>query len=111
MAKYTRIPLLKNQGIALKHPKKNSNGAITFLYIVCTFALMIIFVWLKIETNSTLSKIQKAEVSLSESKIENEKLKAEVLRYSDFERIKEIAKTKLGLDFVSDEKIIPVSKN
>lgn len=111
MAQTTRIPLLKNQGIGLNHPSKKSNGALTFLYIVCTFTLMITFVWLRIETNSTLGRIQKAEMSLSESKIENDKLKAEVLRYSDYERIKEIAQTHLGLDFMSNEKIISVPKN
>ena len=111
MAQYTRIPLLKNRGIELKHPKRESNGALKLLFIVCTFALMITFVWLKIETNSILGKIQKAETILTESKIENEKLKAEVLRYSDFERIQEIAKNRLGLDFVANEKIITVSKN
>ncbi len=111
MAQYTKIPLLRNQGVALKHPKKQSKAPLTFLYIVLTFTLMIVFVWLKIETNSTLGNIQKAEISLSESKIENEKLKAEVLRYSDYERIKGIAQTQLGLDFVSNEKIISLSKN
>ena len=111
MANYVRIPVLKNRGVTVTRGKKSKKGFLQFAVILSLFILMLTFVWLKVETNLTLSEIQNLEEKLHENTIQNEKLRAEVVRLSNFSRIQKIAQMKLGLDFIRDENIIEIQKN
>lgn len=107
MAKAKRIPVIKNR-VVLKDKRKRSVwpqvGA-----LILTFAMMLLFVWLKIQINLRLAEIQRLETVLEQCQAENEKLKAEKIRLSSFGRIHKIAQ-ELGLEFVASEDIVSISK-
>ena len=108
MAKTKKIPVIKNRGIVLKKKKKRSVWPQVRILIL-TFAIMLLFAWLKIQTNLKLAEIQKLETVLAQNLAENEKIKTEKNRLSSFGRIHKIAK-ELGLEFLASENIVQISK-
>lgn len=109
MAKTRKVPVLKNHGIVVKKSQKRASLR-KFGLIVLVFTLMLVYVWLKVQTNLILAEIQVLDAELNQSLAENGKLQAEVVRLSSFGRIQKIAKKKLGLDFIPRENIIEISK-
>ncbi len=91
--------------------QKSSSVLGWLIWVVAVFALMLIFVWLKVETNLTLAHIRILEVQLNENIHENEKLRAEVVRLTSFGRIRRIAQSELGLTFVPSEQIVEISRS
>ncbi len=77
--------------------------------LALVFAFMLMFVWLKIQTNLKLAEIQELETALIQNLAENEKLKTEKIKLSRFGRIHKIAK-ELGLEFLASENIVQISK-
>lgn len=107
MGNSQRIPLIKSRIVTTK-PKKSSNR-FPVTVIVLSFALMISYVWLKVQTNLLLSTIQDFEIELKQNQTENEKLQAEIIKYSRFGRINKIAQEELGLVFLPNENFIEIS--
>lgn len=108
MTKYAQIPLVKNRGLVLKPETALPAKKIRWLLLV--LACLLLYVWLKVETDLQVTMISAKETELGEILSENERLRAQVVRLSSFERIQRIAQSRLGLEFVSDEQIIEVPK-
>ena len=108
MAKTKKIPVIKNRGVVLKKKKKRSVWPQVGILIL-TFVIMLMFVWLKIQTNLKLAEIQRLETVLKQNLAENKKLITEKTRLSDLGRIHKIAK-ELGLEFLENENIVQISK-
>lgn len=109
MAEYTQIPLIKNHGLSLK-PEILVLPVRKFHWLLLILAGLLLYVWLKVETDLQLTRISAQEAEHGEVLSENERLRAEIVRLSSFERIQRIAQSRLGLEFVSDEQIIEVPK-
>ncbi len=107
MAKTKKIPVIKNR-VVLKKKKKRSVWP-QVRVLILTFAVMLLFVWLKIQTNLKLAKIQKLETVLAQNLAEKKKLKTEKIGLSSFHRIRKIAQ-ELGLEFLAGEDIVQISK-
>ena len=107
MAKTKKIPVIKNRVVLRKKKKRSAWPQVGIL--ILTFAIMLLFVWLKIQTNLKLAEIQRLETVLKQNLAENKKLKAEKIRLSSFGRIHKIAK-ELGLEFLESEDIVQISK-
>lgn len=107
MAKTKKIPVIKNR-VVLKKKKKRSVWP-QVRVLILTFAMMLLFVWLKIQTNLKLAEIQRLETVLAQNLAENKKLKTEKIRLSSFGRIHKIAQ-ELGLEFLASEDIVQISK-
>lgn len=107
MSNYKKIPVIKNR-VVIQEQRKRSFVRITAVGVI--LAIMLIYVWLKIQTNSYLGKIQLLNKELSRKTVENEKLQGAVGRLSNFGRINKIAQEELGLTFLDNEDIIEISK-
>ncbi len=107
MAKTKKIPVIKNRVVLKKKGKRAVWPQVGVLVLV--FAFMLMFVWLKIQTNLKLAEIQELETALIQNLAENEKLKTEKIKLSRFGRIHKIAK-ELGLEFLASENIVQISK-
>ena len=107
MAKTKKIPVIKNR-VVLKQKNKRSVWPQVRILIL-TFAIMLLFVWIKIETNLKLAEIQRLETVLAQNLAENKKLKTEKIRLSSFGRIHKLAQN-LGLEFLASEDIVQISK-
>ena len=107
MAKTKKIPVIKNR-VVLKKKKKRSVWP-QVRVLILTFVMMMLFVWLKIQTNLKLAEIQRLETILAQNLTEKKKLKTEKIRLSSFGRIHKIAQD-LGLEFLASEDIIQISK-
>lgn len=109
MGKTRKIPVVKNRvNIDKRKPK---SGFVQAVVICVVLVGMLLFVWLKVQTNLLLAQIQVLETELNRGAMEQEKLQAEVVRLSSFGRIQKIAQDELGLDFLSHEQIIEIAKN
>ena len=106
MGKTRRIPVVRNRIVV--QPQKKRSGLRRLLLLGLLSALMIFYVWLNVETAECLHEIEQLQENLQVSQQENERLRAEVAKLSSFARINEIARTKLGLVFVENEKVIEV---
>ncbi len=107
MAKTRKIPVIKNRVVLRKKKKRSVWPQVRVL--ILTFAMMLLFVWLNIQTNLKLAEIQRLEAVLTQNLAENKKLKTETIRLSSFGRIHKIAQT-LGLEFLAREDIVQISK-
>lgn len=107
MARSKKIPVIKNR-VVLKEKRKRSVWP-QIGVVVLAFVMMLLFVWLKIQTNLRLAQIQKLETFLAQSLKENEKLRTEKLKLSSFGRIHKIAQ-ELGLEFLGSADIVQISK-
>lgn len=107
MAKTRKIPVIKNRVVLRKKKKRSVWPQVRVL--ILTFAMMLLFVWLNIQTNLKLAEIQRLEAVLTQNLAENKKLKTEKIRLSSFGRIHKIAQ-KLGLEFLAREDIVQISK-
>lgn len=107
MAKQVKIPVVKNR-IAPRRSKRKTQVFRKIGAIAVTLIVMILFVWLKIQTNLMLAGIQNLEAERNRYRAENEKLQAEVVELSSFARIHRIARERLNLDFLAHEKVIEV---
>lgn len=64
---------------------------------------MIFYVWLKVQINLELAEIQLLEQTIRQQKRENDRLQAEYIKLSSFDRIHKIAQEDLGLIFLDSE--------
>ncbi len=107
MAKTRKIPVIKNRVVLRKKKKRSVWPQVRVL--ILTFAMMLLFVWLKIQTNLKLAEIQRLEAVLAQNLAENKKLKTKQIRLSSFGRIYKIAQG-LGLEFLAREDIVQIPK-
>ncbi|MFQ5649137.1 MAG: hypothetical protein ACE5IY_04265 [bacterium] len=107
MARHAHIPVIKNRGLVLEKKRKPLLPR-KLGWLVVVFALMLLYVWLKVETNLHLAEIRSLETRLDENLQETEKLQAEVVRLSSFDRIQTIAQS-IGLTFLPNEQIVEIS--
>lgn len=110
MGKTRRIPVVKNRVVLKKKRKKHPVWRLVGA-LVLIFALMLIFVWLKIQTNLKIAEIRNLKLALKSNLDENKKLEIEKIRLSTRSRIQNIAVEELGLEVIPDEKIIEISQN
>lgn len=78
--------------------------------VFLVFLLMILYVWLKVESDLLSAELRNLKIQESHLLVENENLKAEVARLSSFGRIQKIAQEILGLVFLPNEDIIEISE-
>ena len=97
----------KRGGAAPRKPHRNHR---IFWLILAAFALMVGYVWMKVQINLQLAEIRRLEDLKRRYEIENNKLQAEKIRLSNFGSIKEYAEKELGLVFIPDEEIVKISK-
>lgn len=109
MRKTRKIPVVKNR-VNINNRNRKS-GFVQAVVICAVFIGMLLFVWLKVQSNLLLAEIQVLETDLNRGEIEKEQLQAEVVRLSSFGRIQKIAQEELGLDFLSHEQIIEIAKS
>ncbi len=108
MSKHVRIPVVKNQ-VKFKKTAHKQEGHLKFWLLALGFVTMLLFVHLKVQTNTALAEVQNLELELNRCRAENEKYQSKVIELSNFARIRDIAKNKLKLDFLTHEKIIEIS--
>lgn len=101
-------PFFRRRGSAA--PRKSHKKNRIFWWILAAFALMVGYVWMKVQINQQLAEIRRLEDLKRRYEIENNKLEAEKIRLSNFGRIQKIAEEELGLVFVPDEEIVKISK-
>lgn len=89
--------------------KKDPFNAKMVRWVLFIFVVLFLYIWLKVDTDITLGKLQNLNYQESQLYNENQKLKAEVIRLSSYGRIKKIAKEKLGLDHLSQENKVYIS--
>jgi len=107
MSGNVKIPVVKNR-ISPKQRAKRKRGLLRLGVIGCALVVMLLVVWLHVQTNQLLADIQNLEAELIRYRNENNKLYAQVAELSDFSRIYEIARNQLKLDFLDHEKVIEV---
>ncbi len=108
MARYKKIPVVKSRVVITK--KKGHPKLTLFAIILSGCAIMIFYIWLKVQINLQLTEIQQLELRYRQQMLENEKSHAEVIRLSSYARIHEIAQENLGLVFLAQEDIHEVPK-
>ena len=108
MAQRIKIPVVKNR-LQLPQKQKSRQGART-RYIILVFVIMLLFVWLRVQTNVLLTDIKSLEDSLREHSNENSQLETKVKTLSDYNRIVEIARSRLGMEKISNDKIIRIKE-
>ncbi len=107
MGQNKTIPLIKNRGVVLGNRGKSSTLR-RLRWVLMVIGVMMFYVWIRISTNTKQAAIVRLERQIQEQATENEKLQAEVVALSSFDRIQKTARA-LGLDFVDHEKIIEIS--
>ena len=108
MSRQVRIPVVKNQ-VKIKKPARRQKPYRKFWLLALGFGTTLLFVHLKVQTNTALAEVQNLEQELNRYRTENEKYQSQVIELSNFARIRDIAKNKLKLDFLTHEKIIEIS--
>ena len=103
-----KIPVLKNKLPVLPKSKKDSSVRTGYIFLI--FVIMLFFVWLRVQTNETLTDIKSLEDRLRKIKNENSHLETQVNILSDYIRIAEIAQDKLGMVIVPNDKIIKITE-
>ncbi len=91
-------------------PRKHRRTNRIFWWILVAFALMVGYVWMKVQINLQLAEIRQLEDLKRRYEIENNKLEAERIRLSNFGRIQQYAEKELGLVFIPDEAIVKIPK-
>jgi len=108
MSRQVRIPVVKNQ-VKFKKPARKQKPYRKFWVLALASGTLLLFVHLKVQTNTALAEVQNLELELNHYQAENEKYQSQVIELSNFARIRDIAKNKLKLDFLTHEKIIEIS--
>ncbi len=89
-------------------PKKSRTSHRLVWWILCAFALMVGYVWMKVQINLQLAEIQRLEDLNRRYEIEINKLEAERIRLANIGRIQKIAQEELGLVFATNENVIEI---
>jgi cell division protein FtsL len=89
-------------------PKKSRTSNRLVLWILCAFALMVGYIWMKVQINLQLAEIQRLEDLNRRYEIEINKLEAEHIRLANIGRIQKIAQEELGLVFATHEDVIEI---
>lgn len=71
---------------------------------------MLLYVWLKVETNLALQEIEQLEIQQAKLAAENQKLRTQEIALSDFIRIQRIATKELKLQFAAPENVIEITQ-
>lgn len=108
MAGTVQIPVIRRKITASTVARQSNVNLLSIIALV--FAILVLFVWLKVKTNQLLLEIREMEDQLGKAKIENQKLQAEVVELSSFRRIPKIAQTQLNMDFAGRGDIIKIKK-
>jgi len=80
-----------------------------FGIIVGVFGLMLVFVWLKIETNKTLGELSRLRNILAKNESDNKKYRVEIKRLKSLSHIQGVAQKQLGLNFLAREDVIKIT--
>lgn len=109
MADTVQIPVIRKKVNTDSNVRKSPASWLGL--IACAFAILVLFVWVKVRTNQLKLEIRELEDRLNKGKIENQELQAEVIELSSFRRIPKIAQTYLNMDFADRGDIIKIKKD
>lgn len=85
-------------------PRKGAPANFSLVRIILfVFLVLLLYTFLKVETNVTASRLQQLKAEEARLRSENDKLRAEVKSLSSYSRITKIAKTHLGLEDAPDQ--------
>lgn len=112
MARQIKIPVIKNQGLILGTTKRRKRRPFAGLKVLSGVAvisaLMLSFVWLKLETHKMLTQNRNLGLTLGQIRSENQKLLAEIETLKSIGNIQHIAESQLGLIFLPHENLIKI---
>ncbi|MCZ6820962.1 MAG: cell division protein FtsL [Calditrichaeota bacterium] len=108
MPRHRKIPVIKNRGIVIR--KKKKTGLRNSIFLILVLGLMLLYVWLKVETNLALQEIEQLEIQQAKLAAENQKLHTREIAFSDFSRIQRIATKELNLQFAAPENVIEIAQ-
>lgn len=103
-----KIPVLKNKLPVLPKSKKDSSVRTGYIFLI--FVILLFFVWLRVQTNETLTEIKSLEDKLRKINNLNSHLETEENTLADYIRIADIAQNKLGMVVVPNDKIIKITE-
>lgn len=110
MPRQRRIPVIKNRGIVVRKKGKKKTGLRNSIFLILLLGLMLLYVWLKVETNLALQEIEQLEIQQAKLAAENQKLRTQEIALSDFIRIQRIATKELKLQFAAPENVIEIAQ-
>jgi cell division protein FtsL len=103
-----KIPVIKNRLTSLPNARGHSGKKTG--YIITIFVLMLVFVWLRVQTSQLLSEVRTLEDELRKSQNENRHLETQEKKLSTYSRIMDLAQNRLNMVKVPNDRIIKVKE-